>query len=88
MKALACLFLAGFSAAAFATDMSPVDNEQDYQDIERYEYSMDLDVSRVIHRGEIPHECGVVPVRMVYEDREGEHRTVEYLAHGHGCSGG
>lgn len=88
MKALAFLALVGFSALACASDMAPREEEQEYPQAEQYNYAEELDISRIIRHGEVSHECGVVPSQMVYEDRQGQQRTVEYLINGHGCNGG
>lgn len=88
MKALAFVALAGFSCVAAAGETAALANGQGHQKVEQYEYSMDLDIAKVIHRGEVPDVCGVVPVQMVYEDHQGQQHTIEYLVMGAGCSGG
>lgn len=59
-----------------------------YEDIplERYEYSMDLDIDRVIQIATAPNVCQTVPVQMVYEDHQGNTHRLEYLTMGSGCN--
>lgn len=87
MKAWTLLALAGVSCMALAGER-PAADEQQQVNVERYEYGMELDVARVIQPADIPSTCGVEPVRMVYEDHQGQRHTLEYLVVGSGCSGG
>lgn len=88
MKALALLALAGVSCVALADGNPAFANGQGQQKVEQYDYSMNLDVARVIKRSEVPDVCAVVPVQMTYEDHQGQQHTVEYQVMGNGCSNG
>ena len=87
MKAWALLLLAGVSCAALAGEQ-PAANEPDQANVEHYHYGMDLDVARVIKSSEVSDGCGVEPAQLVYEDRQGQRHTLQYLVAGNGCSGG
>ncbi|GAB3471465.1 DUF2790 domain-containing protein [Azotobacter salinestris] len=87
MKALIPLALAGLSCMAAAEGRTPAAKDATTAQVARYDYSMDLDIARVIHTDEIPDVCEVVPIRMVYEDSRGERHTVEYSVMGRGCGG-
>jgi hypothetical protein len=80
MKAvIAILALCSISALAMAEDAS-------IQPVEHYNYSMHLDIAKVISSDAIPDNCKVVPLHMVYEDSQGKQHTMEYLAMGNGCT--
>ncbi|TBW07080.1 DUF2790 domain-containing protein [Azotobacter chroococcum subsp. isscasi] len=87
MKALTLLALAGFSCMAAAEGRMLAMHDTSAANAERYDYSMDLDIARVIRTDEIPEVCAVVPIRMVYEDSRGEQHTIEYSVMGRGCGG-
>lgn len=87
MKALTLLVVSGFSGLAAAAD-GAVEPAQGMPSVEHYNYAMHLDIARVIQMSEIPDTCGVVPVQMTYEDRNGERHTIEYSVIGNGCSNG
>ena len=50
-----------------------------------YDYSQHLDIAKVIDAGTIPDVCAVVPVKMVYEDSQGQRHTLQYQVMGKGC---
>ena len=67
------------SHSTAATGQSPV---------ETYTYDTKLDIKRVIEVSEVANECAPVPARMIYEDSQGQRRTLEYQVMGSGCSNG
>ena len=81
------LALAGFSCLAVAEGQAVPASGPDSPDARRYDYSMDLDIAKVIRTDEIPDVCAVVPIQMVYEDSHGEQHTIEYNVMGRGCGG-
>ncbi|WP_047275832.1 DUF2790 domain-containing protein [Pseudomonas lundensis] len=79
MKALLLLIASVFSAAAMADEPLPV---------EHYSYSQHLDIAHVISTTDIANVCAVVPMRMTYEDTNGQKHILEYRVMGNGCSNG
>jgi len=79
MKALLLLIASVFSAAAMADEPLAV---------EHYSYSQHLDIAHVISTTDIANVCAVVPVRMTYEDTNGQKHILEYRVMGNGCSNG
>lgn len=79
MKALLLLIASVFSAAAMADEPLPV---------EHCSYSQHLDIAHVISTTDIANVCAVVPVRMTYEDTNGQKHILEYRVMGNGCSNG
>ena len=85
MKPLLILALIGASSFALADEAgtaasSPV--------VEQYDYSMDLDIKRVIGLSALPDVCEVVPATMTYEDHQGQVHVIQYRAMGEGCGEG
>lgn len=78
------LALGIFGAQAFADDGSTA---QQKTAVENYTYESKLDVKKVISRSDIPKYCGPVPVKMTYEDSQGQQHILEYLVMGE-CSNG
>jgi len=77
--ALALMSLSTFAAAEeSAASAQPV--------IEQYNYSMKLDIAKVISSTPVPDVCGVVPMKMTYEDSQGHLHTLGYLVMGNGCT--
>lgn len=87
MKPWALLLLAGVSCVSLAGEQ-PVANEPDQASVEHYQYGMDLDIERVIKSTQASDGCGVEPAQLVYEDRQGQRHTLQYLVAGNGCGGG
>ncbi|HDS1736196.1 DUF2790 domain-containing protein [Pseudomonas sp. BP8] len=85
MKALLILALAGMSSFALANEVQPVSNPPVAI---QYDYSMNLDIKRVISLSTIPNVCEVVPATMTYEDHQGQVHTLQYRAMGEGCTQG
>lgn len=85
MKPLLILALVGMSSLALADEVKPVSTEPVAQ---QYDYSMNLDIKRVINLSTIPNVCEVVPATMTYEDHQGQVHTIQYRAMGEGCQQG
>ena len=79
MKALLALMLGVCCRAAMADAPLPV---------EQYSYAQHLDIAHVIATSEVADVCAVVPVRMTYEDSNGQRHILEYRVMGNGCSNG
>lgn len=88
MKApVAMLALFGFSTMVMAQDgAAPVQDQQ--VTVEQYNYSTHLDVAKVISQTEVADVCGVVPMRMTYDDSQGKRHILAYEVMGSGCSNG
>ncbi|NBA97936.1 DUF2790 domain-containing protein [Pseudomonas sp. R5(2019)] len=82
MKRLLILALAGFSTLALADDL------ETSAQVEKYDYSQQPDIAKVISISAIPNVCEVVPAKMVYEDHQGQRHTLEYQVMGNGCANG
>lgn len=85
MKPLLMLAMLGLSSFALADD-PPATPSQPI--VQQYDYSVDLDIKRVISLSTIPDVCVVVPATMTYEDHQGQIHTLEYRAMGRGCDEG
>jgi len=86
MKALLVLVLGSLCTTAMAAEVA---NDSAGQiPVEQYSYSQHLDIAKVISMSEVPHVCEVVPVRMTYEDSQGQQHILEYRVMGDGCSNG
>ena len=85
MKPFLMLAMLGLSSFAFADD-PPATPSQPV--VQQYDYSVDLDIKRVISLSTIPDVCVVVPATMTYEDHQGQIHTLEYRAMGRGCDEG
>jgi len=85
MKPLLILALVGVSSFALADEARPVSSEPVAQ---QYDYTMNLDIKRVINLSTIPNVCEVVPATMTYEDHQGQVHTIQYRAMGEGCQQG
>lgn len=85
MKSLLVLALVSVSSFALADELNTASNQPA---VERYEYSTNLDIAKVISLSTIPNVCEVVPATMVYEDHQGQRHVLEYRAMGNGCSNG
>jgi hypothetical protein len=84
---IALLALFGFSTVAMAQEgTAPVQDQ--HVTVEQYTYSTHLDVAKVISQTEVADVCGVVPMRMTYEDSQGKRHILAYEVMGTGCSNG
>lgn len=86
MKKWIALFAAGFSCLLFAAENNTDASKEAAPKVEEYNYSMHLDIAKVISHSEVPDVCAVVPVQMTYEDHQGKRHTIEYYIMGNGCS--
>ncbi|MBV7481189.1 DUF2790 domain-containing protein [Pseudomonas sp. PDM31] len=87
MKALLVLALGSLCLNAMA-DEAPTDVAQQQPVIEEYTYSTNLDIAKVISMSETPNVCEVVPMKMEYEDSQGQRHILRYSMMGNGCSNG
>jgi hypothetical protein len=87
MKALLVLALSSLCVTAMA-DEAPTDVAQQKPAIEEYTYSTHLDIAKVISMSEVPDVCGVVPMKMEYDDSNGQRHILRYSIMGNGCSNG
>lgn len=87
MKALLVLVLSSLCVTAMA-DEAPTDVAQQKPAIEEYTYSTHLDIAKVISMSEVPDVCGVVPMKMEYDDSNGQRHILRYSIMGNGCSNG
>ncbi|HKS14261.1 MAG TPA: DUF2790 domain-containing protein [Pseudomonas sp.] len=85
MKPLLMLALLGLSSLALADEPPPAGNQPAVQ---QYDYSVNLDIKRVISLSTLPNVCEVVPATMTYEDHQGQIHVLEYRAMGEGCGEG
>jgi hypothetical protein len=90
MKAvLILLAFCCFNASAMAQESANKLGAPDQHPVlEQYNYSMRLDIAKVVSVDEVPSVCGVVPQRMTYIDSEGARQVLSYLVMGDGCSNG
>ena len=56
--------------------------------VEDYTYITHFDVAKVVSMSNIPEVCEVVPVKMEYEDSQGQRHILNYHVMGNGCSNG
>jgi hypothetical protein len=87
MKALLVLALGSLCLSALADEV-PTDVAQQQPAIEEYTYSTHLDIAKVISMSEAPNVCEVVPMKMEYEDSQGQRHILRYSMMGNGCSNG
>lgn len=85
MKPLLMLALLGLSSFALADETTAASSQPAVQ---QYDYSVDLDIKRVISLSTLPDVCEVVPATMTYEDGQGTIRVLHYRVMGEGCSQG
>ncbi|MBC3304386.1 DUF2790 domain-containing protein [Pseudomonas sp. SWRI18] len=89
MKALAVLALSSLCAAAAMADEAATELAgRNAPIVEDYTYSTHLDVAKVVSMSDIPQVCEVVPVKMEYEDSQGQRHILNYHVMGNGCSNG
>ena len=89
MKALLVMALSSLCATAALADEAPTDvASQSTPIVEDYTYSTHLDVAKVVSMSEVPDVCKVVPVKMEYEDSQGQRHILNYHVMGNGCSNG
>ncbi|MBU0521510.1 MULTISPECIES: DUF2790 domain-containing protein [Pseudomonas] len=87
LKVALFLALGGIAAQSFAND-SQSTAEAGKTPVERYTYSTQLDIKKVIAVTDIANECGPVPAQMTYEDSNGQRHVLQYQVMGTGCSNG
>ncbi|QQD25912.1 DUF2790 domain-containing protein [Pseudomonas simiae] len=88
MKApIVMIALFGFSSMVMAQE-DPASVQVQQVPVEQYSYSTHLDVAKVISQTEVADVCGVVPMRMTYEDSQGKRHILAYEVMGSGCSNG
>lgn len=89
MKALVVLALSSLCATAAMADEAPTELAgRNAPIVEDYTYSTHLDVAKVVSMSDIPQVCEVVPVKMEYEDSQGQRHILNYHVMGNGCSNG
>ncbi|MDQ0652858.1 Protein of unknown function [Pseudomonas orientalis] len=89
MKALVVLALSSLCATAALADEAPTELAgRNAPIVEDYTYSTHLDVAKVVSMSDIPQVCEVVPVKMEYEDSQGQRHILNYHVMGNGCSNG
>lgn len=89
MKALVVLALSSLCATAALADEAPTELAgRNAPIVEDYTYSTHLDVAKVVSMSDIPQVCEVVPVKMEYEDSQGQRHILNYHVMGDGCSNG
>ncbi|CAG8867579.1 hypothetical protein PS627_02560 [Pseudomonas fluorescens] len=84
MKPLLILALLGLSPFALADEPAAASQPV----VQQYDYSVNLDIKRVISLSTIPDVCEVVPATMTYEDHQGQIHVLQYRAMGQGCEEG
>jgi hypothetical protein len=77
--------LCGFSGLALAEESGAKVAAQQAR-VEQYTYGTHLDIARVISVSSIPDVCKVVPMRMTYEDSQGQQHVMGYQVMGNGCN--
>jgi len=88
MKApMVILALFGFSSVVMAQE-GAIKIQGQQVPVEQYTYATHLDVAKVISEDQVPEVCGVVPMRMTYQDSQGKQHVLEYKVMGSGCSNG
>ncbi len=89
MKALVVMALSSLCATAALADEAATELAgQNAPIVEDYTYSTKLDVAKVLSMSTIPEVCEVVPVKMEYEDSQGQRHILNYHVMGNGCSNG
>ncbi|KAB0563435.1 DUF2790 domain-containing protein [Pseudomonas sp. R11F] len=89
MKVFAVMALSSLFATAALADEAPTElASQNAPIVEDYTYSTHLDVAKVLSMSNIPEVCEVVPVKMEYEDSQGQRHILNYQVMGNGCSNG
>lgn len=84
MKKATLFFMTSvFCSSAMAN--FPAEEDQEETPVEHYNYSMKLDIAKVLSHTPISRECGVVPAQMIYLDSTGKKRILEYRELGEGC---
>jgi hypothetical protein len=81
MKTVIAVALMSLSALATAEES----NAQGQPAVEAYDYSTKLDIATVISSTPVPDICGVAPMKMTYEDSQGQLHIMSYLIMGNGC---
>jgi len=84
MKALVVLALSSLCVLAIANEQSVAAAEN--TSVETYTYESHPDIAKVVSTTPIAHVCAVVPMRMTYEDHQGQTHVMAYQVMGSGCS--
>ncbi|MGV6393799.1 DUF2790 domain-containing protein [Pseudomonas caspiana] len=84
---LLVLALCGFSTLAMAEESGAKVAAQQAR-VEQYKYGSHPDIAKVISVTEIPNVCAVAPMRMTYEDHQGQRHVMGYQVMGNGCTNG
>lgn len=77
--------LCGFSSLAMAEESGAKVAAQQAR-VEQYTYGTHLDIAKVVSVSNIPDVCRIVPMRMTYEDSQGQQHIMAYQVMGNGCS--
>jgi len=89
MKALVVMALSSVCATAALADEAPTELAgKNAPIVEDYTYSTHLDIAKVLSMSNVPDVCEVVPVKMEYEDSQGQRHILNYHVMGNGCSNG
>ncbi|MBF7144637.1 MULTISPECIES: DUF2790 domain-containing protein [Pseudomonas] len=80
LSACIATFALGTALPAFAK----ADSEEPV--VEHYTYATTLDVAHVVSVDPVPNVCQAVPVRMTYDDSQGQRHVMEYEVMGNGCT--
>jgi len=89
MKALVVMALSSVCATAALADEAPTELAgKNAPIVEDYTYSTHLDIAKVLSMSNVPNVCEVVPVKMEYEDSQGQRHILNYHVMGNGCSNG
>ncbi|GAB6387611.1 DUF2790 domain-containing protein [Stutzerimonas marianensis] len=81
-------YVAVLSATVATSAFAKSDRSDEVADPVKYHYGMNLDVERVISVTDTSDKAGVVPVTMVYEDSQGNVKSIEFSQVGRLGSGG
>lgn len=87
LSSLALVVLAGMGGQVYADETQATVATQSAA-VETYTYGATLDVKKVIAITPAADQCGAVPVRMTYEDSQGQRHILQYQVMGSGCSNG
>jgi hypothetical protein len=93
MRTLFLLALIPIATAALAdtsTQPRPLQAvEQSITPVEEdYSYSAHLDIARVRSVDDVSDICGITPVKMTYDDSQGQTHILRYMMMGGGCNSG
>ena len=86
-KIAMCIVMGSVLAPAFADGHRPAETA-DNTTVETYTYSTPLDIQKVISVTDVSDKCGATPVRMTYQDVQGQQHVIEYRGVGIACTNG